>query len=329
MRVNLDLEASYSPIRYLSVGAAYAREDQDRTFRIFENTAENTFRVTADSTGNQWVTFRAKYEVSKRSGSGFQEHLLEEVGEQPELRHFDLADRDRKRFLTTLSVTPLPYLSFNASAGLGKDDYEESGFGLQDSDNSTWGIGFDVTPLDTVTLGATYAVEKFDTLQKSRSANPPTATDQTFFDVRRDWTLDADDHVRTFIAYADLTRLFPRTDVRLGYAFSDGETTYVYNLPPDQTLFTTTPLRQLRPIQNDHKGARFDVQHFIRPNVALGLGYHFEDYNVDDFALGNETIDRFDPVNATTGAFASTLYTGYLFLPYRAHIWFVRTTYLW
>jgi hypothetical protein len=131
------------------------------------------------------------------------------------------------------------------------------------------------------------------------------------------------------MAYADFIRLFPRTDVRLGYDFSDGEATYVYDLRPDQTLFTTTPLRQLQAVRNEHHGARFDLQHFIRPNVALGLGYQFEDYKVQDFALGTETIDRFDPLNATTGAFASTLYTGYLFRPYTAHTWWLRTTYLW
>ena len=327
MRSTLDLEATYSPLRYLSVGAGFGREDADRTFRIFENTAENTFRVSADSTGNQWVTFRAKYEVSSRTGSGFDQHFLDEVGEQPGTRHFDIADRDRNRFLTMVTVTPLAYLSVNLSAGAGKDDYEESGFGLQDSDNRSWGIGFDVTPLDTVTVGAIYSQEKYETLQKSRTANP--APSDTFFDERRDWTLDADDDVRTFTAYADLTRVFPNTDVRLAYDSSDGDTTYVYNLRPDQNVFTTTPLRQLTPVKNEHRGARFDVQHFIRANVALGLGYHYEDYKVEDFALGTGTIDRFDPVNATTGAFASTLYTGYLFRPYTAHTWFVRTTYLW
>jgi hypothetical protein len=132
------------------------------------------------------------------------------------------------------------------------------------------------------------------------------------------------------MAYADLMRVLPRTDVRLSYDFSDGETTYVYNLRPDQTLFTgNNQLRQLRPITNKHNGARLDVQHFIRPNLALGLGYHYEDYKVQDFALGEETINRADPVNTTTGAFASTLYTGYLFRPYTAHTVWLRTTYLW
>lgn len=327
MRSTLDLEASYSPFRYISVGAGFAREDQDRTFRIFENTSENTVRVTADSTGSQWVTFRAKYEVSKRTGSGFDLRRLEAVGEQPEMRHYDLAERDRTRVLAMLTVTPLPYLSFNASAGSGNDDYEETGFGLLDSDTSTWGIGFDFTPRDAITLGATYAVEKYDTLQRSRSANP--APDPGFFDPRRDWTLDADDEVKTFMAYGEVSNLIPKTDLRVGYDFSDGNTTYVYNLAPNQTLFTTTQLRQLRPVKNEHRAARFDVQHFIRPNIALGLALQYEDYDVDDFALGEETINRLDPVNATTGSFASTLYAGYLFRPYTARTWWVRTTYLW
>lgn len=330
LRSTLDLEASYAPFRYVSVGAGFSREDQNRTFRIFENTAENLFRITADSTGNQWVTVRAKYEFGRRTGSGFDPHLLEEVGEHLEMRHYDLAERDRRRFLAMVTVTPLSFFSVHASAGAGNDDYDETGFGLLDSDTSSWGAGFDITPLDTVTMGVSFAQEKYTTLQRSRSANPPSATDQTFFDERRDWTLDADDDVRTFMAYADLMRVLPRTDVRLTYDFSDGETTYVYNLRPDQTLFTgNNQLRQLRPTTNEHHGARFDVQHFIRPNLALGLGYHFEDYKVQDFALGEETINRADPVNTTTGAFASTLYTGYLFRPYTAHTVWLRTTYLW
>jgi MtrB/PioB family decaheme-associated outer membrane protein len=327
MRSTLDLDASYALFRYLSVGAGFMREDQDRTFRIFENTAENAFRLTVDSTGNDWVTLRTKYEVSNRTGSGFQPQLLAEVGEHLEMRHFDLAARDRTRFLAIVTVMPLPFVSVHGSAGRGQDDYDETGFGLLDSETNNWGLGFDVTPQDRITFGATYASERYQTLQRSRSANPPP--DPTYVDPRRDWTLDADDDVRTFQTFAELTRVFRNTDVRLGYDFSDGDTTYVYNLRPDQTIFTTTPLRQLRPIRNEHNEARFDVQHYLRPNLALGVAYTFEDYDVDDFALGTETINRFDPVNATTGAFASTFYTGYLFRPYRAHTWWIRTTYLW
>jgi MtrB/PioB family decaheme-associated outer membrane protein len=328
VRSTLDLDATYAPFRYLSVGAGFTREDQGRTFRIYEDTAENIFRITADTTGNRWVTFRAKYEAGQRNGSGFDPHPLEAVGEQPGMRHYDLANRDRRRFLGMVTVTPLSFLSVYASAGTGNDDYDETEFGLLDSDTKNWGVGFDMTPRDTVTLGLSYAQETYQSRQQSRQANPPP--DPTFVDERRNWLLDADDDVRTLVAYADLMRVLPRTDVRLSYDLSDGETSYVYTLRPDQNIFTgTSQLRQLQPVTNKHNGARFDVQHFIRPNLALGFLYQYEDFNVRDFALGEETINRLDPVNSTTGAFASTLYTGYLFRPYTAHTVWLRTTYLW
>ena len=36
------------------------------------------------------------------------------------------------------------------------------------------------------------------------------------------------------------------------------------------------------------------VASMLLPNVALGVVYHFEDYNVDDFGMGTTTIDRND-----------------------------------
>ena len=74
---------------------------------------------------------------------------------------------------------------------------------------------------------------------------------------------------------------------------------------------------------------RFDVQHFVRANVALGLVYHYEDYEVQDFSLDTGTINQLDPRNGTSGTFASTIYAGYLFKPYTAHTWALRMTYLW
>ena len=106
--------------------AGYGREQGDRTYRIYEKTVDDTFRITADSTGNQYFTVRAKYEFSSRTGSGFEEHLLEEVGEQPETRHFDIANRDRTRASVILTVIPVSYLSINGSVGTGKDDASDS-----------------------------------------------------------------------------------------------------------------------------------------------------------------------------------------------------------
>jgi hypothetical protein len=63
--------------------------------------------------------------------------------------------------------------------------------------------------------------------------------------------------------------------------------------------------------------------------VALGLAYWFEDYQVKDFAMSPDTLNALNPANGTTGVFASTIYSGYLYRPYTAHTVWLRMSYLW
>lgn len=337
-RNTLDLDASFTPVDYLSLGAGFGHEGSDRTFRIFENTAENTFRLSADSTANQYVTLRTKFEYSKREGSGFEEHLLDDVGEQPTTRHFDIANRKRTRVTGIVAVTPVSWLSLNGSVWTGHDDYYETGFGLRDNENRAYGIGFDAAPVDTVNFGVNYGREKYTANQYSRTAVPlgNASGPNEFNDPRRDWSTDQNDTVNTFTASIDLLKAVPKTDIRIGYDLSDGKATYVYGTQPNAPR-VTVPLVEsavpipvtLSPVKNRLTGVKTDVQYFVRPNVALGVAYWFEEYKVQDFALGEATIGDLAPVSAANGLFASTIYSGYMYRPYKAHTAWLRMTYLW
>jgi MtrB/PioB family decaheme-associated outer membrane protein len=322
-RQQLDLDASFTPVRYVALGVGYGREDADRTWRIFETTADDTFRVSFDSIGHRFVSLRTKYEVSKRRGSGFDVHLLEHVNEQPDMRHYDIADRDRERVSGSLYFTPTGFVSFNVGAAQGHDEYVNSGFGLRDNKNRHYSAGFDIAPTETVNFGMSYGTEKLTAYQHSRNNSQAPGSAQ-FFDPARDWGIDTDDKVKTLIASLDLIKALPKTDIRLGYDQSDGRALYVYRLASD---FLPT-LTQLDPLKNKLTGAHLDVRYFLRANVALGVAYHYEDYKVEDFGLGTGTINRLDARNAG-GTFASTLYAGYLFRPYTAHTAWMRLTYLW
>jgi hypothetical protein len=328
-RTTLDLDGSISGPKYFALGFGYSRDEGDRTYRIFEKTAEDTYRVEIDSTGSQFVTLRTKYEHSNRKGSGFDEELLAEVGEQPGTRHYDVANRRRDRVTTTLSVTPVSFLDLSTSYAYGKDDYFETAFGLQQADTHSWDVGFTVMPVDRVTFGLDYGEEKYTGLQYSRTANPLSPTDNTFNDPTRDWWMDQKDTVKTFTANADFLKIIPKTDVRFGYDLSDGNSLYFYNMKPEQKVFTTVPLAQLSPNTNKLNVARLDVQHYVRPNVALGAAYWYENYDVADFALTDTTLTSLAPANATTGVFSSAIYSGYLYRNYRANTLFLRMTYLW
>jgi MtrB/PioB family decaheme-associated outer membrane protein len=320
-RHTLDLDASFTPMNYLAFGLGYGREDAERSYRIFENTAEDIFRISVDSTGNQYVTLRLKYEFSRRDGGVFNEHVLDEVDEQPDMRHFDIADRDRSRLTGLLTLAPLPWLSVNGSLGTGRDDYKHTGFGLRDNRNQTYGAGFDLMPVSTVSLGVSYDREKYTANQYSRTASPPPSTQ--FTDPTRDWWIDSNDTVKTLSASVDLLKTFPRTDVRLGYDLTDGKATYVYGLPPNSTVFVApATLQQLPPLRNRITSGHADVQYFIRPQIALGAVYWYEAYRVSDFSLNSTTID-------TLNIGTATIYSGYLYRPYTAHTGWLKISYLW
>ena len=336
-RKTFDLDASFTPFESLAFGAGYTRDDGERTFRIFEQTKDNIFRLTADAFSNQYFSVRGKYEYSERRGSGFEEHLLDEVGEQPDMRHYDIADRDRSRVTALFTVTPTSYFSINASVGNGNDDYTDSGFGLRDAKNNNWSAGVDFAPGSVVSFGASYGWDKYQANTKHRTAVPAgTASGPNeFYDERRDWTTDQDDEVKTTSVYLDLTKALPKTDMRFAYDLSDGSATYVYATRPDAPRVTVPNVESavpipiaLPPVKNRLTTGRFDVQHYIRPNVALGVVYHYEEYKVDDFGMDTDTINRLDPRN-TSNVFASTIYAGYLYRPYTAHTWWLRMTYLW
>jgi hypothetical protein len=130
--------------------------------------------------------------------------------------------------------------------------------------------------------------------------------------------------VNTTTLYLDLLKAFPKTDVRLSYDISDGKVTYVYGMSPEgqQLVFPTTPLTQLPPVTNRLNAGRADVQYFLRSNVAMGLGYWYEDYNVDDLSLDPTVINSLN-------IGVATIYSGYLYRPYTAHTVSLRVTYLW
>ena len=79
---------------------------------------------------------RAQAEFSDRTGSGLDEASLVQIGEQPKLRHYDVANRQRRKFTGQLDLFPSDVWSLSVNAGFGNDDYYDSYFGLQDSTSS-------------------------------------------------------------------------------------------------------------------------------------------------------------------------------------------------
>jgi MtrB/PioB family decaheme-associated outer membrane protein len=317
-RQNVDLDASFTPRPFAALRVGYSRDTTDRDGRIFAQTVDDVFRASVDTSAKGWLTIRGIVEHAVRTGSGFRAALLPEIGEQPAVRQYDISDRNRDRVTGLVQITPISAVGFSVSASRGKDTYNnkesgEAGFGLRDNENRLMTVSLDLLPSEKVSAGVWYSYETFDTLQRSRQS-----TAALFTDSRRDWTLDSNETVRTLSLNLDLLKIRDRADVRLGYDSSRSRATYIHGVVPGSTL--AAPIA-LPPVRNIVDTARAEFGWALTGRLGVSLIYRFDQYRVDDYAMGPGTITRLN--------MPGSLFLGYLYRPYKANGAWLRMSYRW
>ena len=126
-RTNFDADATWTGLQPVALDAPATRTTTTATISgSSKATGENVLHLTADAVGSQWLTFRAHYEIAGRTGSGLDEESLVEIGEQPAMRHYDLANRTRNRFTGQVDIDPNEVWMFSLSRGIRQDDYDDS-----------------------------------------------------------------------------------------------------------------------------------------------------------------------------------------------------------
>jgi MtrB/PioB family decaheme-associated outer membrane protein len=327
-RHNFDADLRYFATGRTSAGIGFSRLGEERSHRIFESTADNQLRLTFDASSQRWFSLRTKYEHARRRGEGIEEGIQElvAIGEQPGLRHFDIANRNRDRITILGSITPLGFLTTSVSIAAGKDDYLHSEFGLRDNTHRIYSAGADLLGGDRVTVGASYSFEEYNALQRSRQANPGAQ----FTDPSRNWAADTTDRTHSLTANASVTRIANRIDLGLSYDFTRGRAIYTYITGPitDRTLpeevvveTTLPPPSQLPPTFSQLNRGTVDLTYALTRRLAIGASYWYEQYRVRDFTLdidANPDLVR-----------GQALLIGYLYRPYTANTGWLRLLYRW
>src|SRR5688572_4165101 len=142
-RGTISADATWTGLGPVALGAGFARNHGGYEHRIFADTNESVFTLTADAVTLPWGGVRAQAEFSDRTGSGLDEASLTQIHEQPQLRHYDIANRQRNKFEGQLDLYPRETWNVGVSAGFGKDEYGDSYFGLQESAFTVTGVTLD------------------------------------------------------------------------------------------------------------------------------------------------------------------------------------------
>ena len=323
-RHTLSADLLLDPARRASLGVGYFANIEDRTHRIFESTHENGIRAWFDTVSMADFSVRTKWEYSqKRTDTPDAEvaEFLSTFGEQPLMRHYDLAERDRNRVTVLANLSLTDVFVVNASVAAGKDDYVSTGFGLRDNTHGMYTVGFDSMPTDTLAYGMSYSYENYKANSLSRQANPGVQ----FNDASRNWGTDAEDRVHSFLLNFSAREIGDVFNVFLSYDFNRARSTYMYLLsdavprtPPEEIIFPPTLAQptQLPPTLSEFNRLTSDFIYDVTTRVSVGFSYWLEDYDVQDFTLDAEANE-----NLVRG---NVLLMGYLYRPYTANTYWGR-----
>jgi MtrB/PioB family decaheme-associated outer membrane protein len=313
-RTTFDADATWDKLKPLALTVGYTHNANGYDARIFQSSGEDVFRVSADAVAS-FATFRVQYDVGSRSGSGLDQQALIDIGEHPEMRHYDLADRTRNRFSGQIDIVPSDAWMFSVSGGILHDDYSETFFGLQESNGGTFSLAADYHLPNGMGAGATYNYERYTGLQQSHEGD---SSDAQFNDPLRNWTSDATETVHYFSIYATPPRIGRNTEVRFSYDFSHAEGNYLQTIPAGSPI---PPPNQLPNPFNKLQQLHIDVRYRLSSRLAASFSYLYEPLDIYDFA--------FDPSVVNGIVQPSSLVMGYVYRPYTAHSALFGVVYHW
>jgi MtrB/PioB family decaheme-associated outer membrane protein len=312
-RNTFDADATWTGFQLVAFTAEYANNHNTYDFRIFESTNENVLQLKADSAGFGWMNFRARYEYGNRSGSGLDEASLIQIHEQPAMRHYDVANRTRNRFVGQVDVVPNEALTFSLSGGVGTDEFGDSYFGLQDAGFRNVTLSADYSAPNGLGVGGSYDYERYSGLARSRSASSNEAEKN---DPNRDWTVDSRERVHYFSIYAYPPRIGANTEMRVAYEYAHARGNIFYEVGP-----ALAQPSQLPETFNKLQDFRLDVRHRLSQRLVGTLSYVYEPSRIFDFAFDPSVIDSIVQ--------PSSLVLGYTYRPYTTHSFVFGILYYW
>jgi MtrB/PioB family decaheme-associated outer membrane protein len=316
----------------LKVGYEWERWDRDSAHREAPLTDEHTPKLTLDYTPLDWLLLRASYAHSWRRISDYNTfaHLahtvLEEeslAGEIPQfqdvlLRKYDESDRDRDRVDFLIQLSPIETLTLTPTLSFKHDDYMNSSLGLQD--NKSWATGFDVSwsPLQRLSLFASYMREEFDARQRSRYREPPAQLENPTYD----WVGKNSDRIDTAGAGLDAALIPKKLDLRLAWNFSTATNkmrTFNPVLPSggsaaQNTSATTIDFPKIIDRLHQFEAA---LKYHVTPAAFVRFRYIFETFDITDF--------RTDDIQPFMGG--TDIFLGAQVRDYTAHVFALSVGY--
>lgn len=248
----------------------YEQDERERTRSEIEENEEDRLSVNLVSNTYKGLRLALTYEDTVRNASDFQAI----TNNNPLTVRYHQAARNQTRWRANVDYqVPNAPVSLSAYSEQRDNDYPNSALGLQQDEDSSWGLDIGYQPSDTLSISASH--------QNQMLASVTFGSN--IFSVR-DWTSSTLDQVRTTTFDIEKTGLMgSRFDLTLGYIYSDGAGQYDTEF---QNLNSRFPS-----LISEHRGIDFTALYRASEKLSFKLRYYNEDYRSADWALDGVTTD--------------------------------------
>ncbi len=158
-RQQYSADVSYRAARVIRVIAGAKQKNMDRTLQAVERTEETTWWGEVKVTPTYNTEFRVKGEWANRDISAYEPANIGIVMDNPLLRKFNMADRDRNRYIVEFDYMVSQALGVNLGYSQAKSEYKESIYGLQQSNDQNYSINLNYALGDKVNVYAWYNMD--------------------------------------------------------------------------------------------------------------------------------------------------------------------------
>lgn len=262
----VELEADYQIARRANVAFGAERERFRRPLQEIDKTTEDTFWGRLRFKPRDNLGLMLKLSHAERDGSA--PTLVTEVfpPQNPLMTKYNMADRDRDLVGASVSYMPHQRITLELGASYASDDYTDSVLGLRDSRTVSYTADASFLAAENMNFHVFAAREEYDSSQAgSRTFSTP------------DWFADNEDVIDTAGIGVVFTALANKLETGLDYYYSKSR--------GEITVNTSGLASQFPDLETELHGVRFYTEYRKSDALSLRLGYFYERYRLDDWAV--------------------------------------------
>ncbi len=273
-RYGAELEADYRLMRELKLVAGGSWEAHERSFQEADETRNRAGWGEIQARPGNNLKLKLRYQREDRRVEGGHEPLDLVAPENPLLRKFNLADRERDQIRARADYSPVPQVSLGFSTDYADDQFEDTEIGLTDAEDLSVTADVSVTPWQHVTTYAYYSYQTIDS--RIQGADNITGVE---------WTGRLEDRIQALGGGFQVNKVFDVVDLGLDYTYSQGIGDYEVAKRGGAPAFPNLETRL-------HSVRLFGTYH-ATDALSLRMDYWYEQFESESFFL-----DRVEPDTA-------------------------------